>query len=167
MPEVINLSVEASDLSKEKVGNNKYISIEGEQVSGIISLKSNADNTTCRYDIIYKSEYNDFENKYIMNNGNFNTLKEQLLLSVDGTQMNGNNQSGLSKVIDIIELKNIETVVLKDIYITDYEDNYTTNIEWKFKLKFNNYRDYNQTNNAGKKSTGKLIFNIKECERTK
>ena len=166
-PEVISLEVTNDDLTKEKVGNSKYISITSEQKSGTISLKSNADTTTCKYDVIYNTEYNYFENKYTMNNGTLGTLKEQLLLSLDGTQMNGTNQTGLAKEIDIIEIKNEETVILKDVLITDVADDYTTNVEWKMILKFNNYRDYNQVNNAGKEAKGKLTFKVTECERTK
>jgi len=80
--------------------------------------------------------------------------------------MEGVNQTGASEELDIIEIKNQETVVFENILITDLEDDYTTNIEWKFKLTFRNYRDYNQANNAGKESKGKIEFRIKECERT-
>ena len=78
MPESVSLYVQSSDLRKDKVGSLEYLSIYGEQKSAIISLKSNVDTTTCKYNIFYTPEYNNFENKYTLSNGSLETLKSQL-----------------------------------------------------------------------------------------
>jgi len=167
LPERVNLHVTNADLSKANVGNLNYISINGEEGTAVVGLKSNADTTSCNYNIIFNTEYNQFENKYILSNGTLGTLKNQLILHLDGYDMSNKNKEPISHTFDLIDIKNNDTILLENLTIIDNEDNKTTNIEWKINLSFRNYRDYDQANNGGKSIKGNLKIEFGECERTK
>lgn len=167
LPESVDLYVKAEDLSKANVGNLNYVSINSEEEVAQISLKSNADTTNCKYNVIFNTEYNYFENKYKLTNGTLGTLNNQLILHLDGYDMNDQDKKAVSHTFDLIDIKNKDAILLENVVISDEFDNKTTNIEWKIRLSFRNYRDYDQVNNAGKSAKGNLIFKMIECERTK
>lgn len=167
MSKSVNLYVSNADLSKSNVGNQNYISIDSEEETATISLKSNADTTNCNYSIIYNNEYNYFENKYTLSDGSLGTLKNQLLLEINGYNMVGNKLENISKTFDLVELKESEIILFENMMISDKKDNKTTNLDWKIKLSFRNYRDFDQINNGGKKAKGTLVFRMEKCERTK
>ena len=76
---VINLHVKVSDMALDGIGNNDYKDITGEAKTSSIKLKSNADVTTCTYNVKFTTKENTFENKY-----NSGTLKNQLMLNLEG-----------------------------------------------------------------------------------
>ena len=166
MPENISLEVSAEDLANSKIGNQEYNAINSEEKKATISLKSNADTTSCKYNIKYVPEYNYFENKYTASNGTLGTLKNQLVLNLDGYTYNNGIQEKKTSKYDLVEITS-EKVLLENMVITDIEDDVTTNIEWKISISFNNYKNYNQNNNAGKKARGNISIQMLECERTK
>ena len=161
------LKVKSQDLTKESVGNKEFTTIYSNEATTKVSLISNDDKTRCRYNIIFRPEINTFENKYISPNGKIEELKNQLMLELYGTINNGNSIQSFPYIMDLIENGKEEVILMNNFLIEDDEDNKFTNHEWKIKLGFNNYRDYNQTNNADKLVKGKLVFQQVGCEKVK
>lgn len=163
-PESVNLYVSTVDLANPNYGESGYDSIDGEEAEAKVVLDSYGDTTVCKYNIIYTPEYNDFENKYEVSEGVYNTLNNQIMLQFDGYDMSNNQK--VSKAFDLVDITE-ETILFEDLVISNDEEDSATNIAWNIKLSFRNYREYNQANNTNKSVKGGIIFQMTECERTK
>lgn len=161
----VNLYVDKDDVTKESVGDNEYINITSNNGKAMIALKSNKDLTRCTYNVKYSSQENSFENKYIMDNNQKGILKNQIILTLNGYKTTQLSTYSHVYDIDLNEIDN-NSFEIKDIVIeNDADNNSITEHNWNIILTFRNYRDYNQSNNAGKKIVGELKFEIGTCER--
>ena len=90
-----------------------------------------------------------------------------MVLNLSGYKAEDENSSEESYTFDLIDIKNEDKILIENVYIIDEEDSFTTSQEWEISVSFNNYKNYNQANNAGKEAKGNLKFQIVECERRK
>lgn len=158
----INLYVDAKDVTKDAVNEIEYLDIESNKVKAKIAVKSNKNAVECDYNVIFKIKENNFTNEYV-NGNNLAELKEQLILKLEGYKANNANEQE-SYVIDLNELENNEYIIDNLKIKSNASQKYFMEHEWNVVLAFRNYRDYNQSNNAGKKITGELEFKVNKCE---
>ena len=163
--EDINFVVTADDMAKEKTGSNEYYEINSEVKNSKISLKSSADVTICKYDVIYKVETNTFKNQYTKADGSLGTLNNQLMIKLSGYEMKDGKAAAKTYVLDVNTIKD-NKYVIKDIEIkNDVKDKSATVHDWDVNMIFRNYRDYDQINNSSKNSKSNVTFQITECRR--
>ena len=154
----VNLDVTIYDMLKEGYGDNSYRDVRSKEPGSLkVSLDSQADTTSCHYNIMYKVEKNNFEKRY-PNDG-------ELFIEMVGFDNNGKEKTHL---IDITDKKDNETgILVSDTLIeNDAKKEEATVQEWKINLIFRNYQTHDQTYNAGK--TAKIKIQLEgsaACER--
>lgn len=154
----LNLEVTARDMMYASFGNEDSIEIRSETINPKFMLKSNLGITRCTYNIKYKTITNTFENRYV--NG---ALDRQLLLEIKSYNI---PNAKYFYNIDLVNIKNQSEYLVGTATIENDEKLISTTVqEWEVTLKFLNYKNYNQNNNAGKKAVGTLIFELDGCSR--